>query len=329
MTDAEDAEIIKVVYGIDRNYVLPAAVSIYSLCEHSTSPLEIVVYGDEFRQSDYETFLKIGKEFGVSINVQRYNSVNVKELKQKLRAHWPAILALRLELSWLVRGRCLYIDADTLIVRDVKQLMEIDLHGMPLGACMDPAVYNSWNQHKTTWKRLIRIGLKDFLRPKFSRQRRELELNRVISMGLCPNDFYFNAGVLVMNCDSIRTLSPPNRRLPLNNLRGLEPYNSSCVDQDRLNEFFAGRCCKLPLRWNLFPMAQSRHLRNWPDDARQEFMDALAEPGIWHFMGGGQKKPWNQLQKSRLKRVHHPAFQAWHNSYDKLQKICNLESLNV
>jgi len=254
MTDAEDAEIIKVVYGIDRNYVLPAAVSIYSLCEHSTSPLEIVVYGDEFRQSDYETFLKIGKEFGVSINVQRYNSVNVKELKQKLRAHWPAILALRLELSWLVRGRCLYIDADTLIVRDVKQLMEIDLHGMPLGACMDPAVYNSWNQHKTTWKRLIRIGLKDFLRPKFSRQRRELELNRVISMG---------------------------------------------------------------------------HLRNWTENARQEFMDALSYSGIWHLMGWSQKKPWNQLQKSRLKRVHHPAFQEWHNSYDKLQKICNLESLNV
>ena len=68
-----ESEAIKVVYGIDRNYLVPAAVSIHSLCERASAPLEIVVYGDGLETSDHETLLKVGEAFGADVDVRRYD----------------------------------------------------------------------------------------------------------------------------------------------------------------------------------------------------------------------------------------------------------------
>lgn len=217
-------------------------------------------------------------------------------------------------------GRCLFIDADTLVVGDVSEIMSIDMQGMPLGACIDPLIDGSWNL-ATPHRRLIQRRASDVLRPKRARRLRESEFRRAVSMGLRPGDFYFNSGVLVMECDAIRALAPlSSRGLPLNDPGGMEPYAEHLPDQDRLNEFFAGRYRRLPLRWNLNPTAATTH---WPESARQEFDGALSEPGIWHFMG--YKKPWNRSLKSRLKQQRHPAFQAWHNTYGKIRDLCGLE----
>ncbi len=203
-----DVRAIRVVYGIDRNYLVPAAVSLHSLCECASAPLEIIVYGDGLEPSDHETLLKVGEASGAAIDVRRYDPSSVKDFKRNFHAQWPAILALRLELPWLVRGRCLFIDADTLVVGDVSEIMAIDMRGRPLGACMDPAIDGSWNLAKPR-RRLIQRRSSDVLRPKRARRLRESELRRAVSMGLLPGDVYFNAGVLVMECDAIRTLPPP------------------------------------------------------------------------------------------------------------------------
>ncbi len=245
------------------------------------------------------------------------------DFKRNFHAQWPAILALRLELPWLVRGRCLFIDADTLVVGDVSEIMAIDMRGRPLGACMDPSIDGSWNH--VARRRLIRTRPSDVLRPKRSQQRRESELRRAVSMGLLPGDVYFNAGVLLMECDAIRTLTPPPPShsrgwLPLNDIGGMKPYIEHLLDQDRLNEFFAGRYHRLPLRWNLNPTARPTY---WPESARQELKGALSDPGIWHFMG--YKKPWNRSLKSRLRQQRHRAFRAWRDTYRKIRDLCGLE----
>ena len=140
-------------------------------------------------------------------------------------------------------------------------------------------------------------------------------------MGLRPGDVYFNAGVLVMECDAIRALAPPHFRCPpLNDFCGMEPYNEHFLDQDWFNEFFAGRYRRLPLRWNINPTARPTH---WPKSARHELDGALQDPGIWHFMG--YKKPWSRSLKSQLRWQRHPAFQAWHDTYSKIRDLCGLE----
>ena len=234
---------------------------------------------------------------------------------------WPAIVTLPLELPWLVEGRCLFIDADTLVAGDVSEIMAIDLEGMPLGACMDPYFDGSLNL-ATARRRLIQTRPSDVLRPKRSRRRRESELRRVLSMGLRLGDVYFNSGVLIMECDAIRPLVPQLPwGLPLNHFGGIEPYKEHFPDQDRLNEFFAGRWHKLPMRWNLKPMVQTSRL---PENDRRELDEALSEPGIWHFLG--PQKPWNRSLKSRL-RQRHPAFRAWHDTYGKIRNLCGLEDI--
>jgi len=318
MEQKTDVQAIKVVYGIDRNYLVPAAVSMRSLCAHTTAPLEIIVYGDGLEPSDDQTLLKVGAASGATVDVRRYNPSSVEDFKRNFHAQWPAILALRLELPWLVEGRCLFIDADTLVVGDVSEIMAIDMQGMPLGACIDPGIDSQGNL-ATARRRLVRTTVLDLLLPKRSRRRRQAQLSRAISMGLRPGDVYFNSGVLVMECDTIRPLAPLNSRgLPLDDPGGMEPYAEHLPDQDRLNEFFAGRYRKLPLRWNLKPVTRTAH---WPESARLELEEALSEPGIWHFMGA--RKPWKRSTKSRMMR-HHPAFQAWQNTYGKVRDLCDL-----
>jgi len=305
---------IKVVYGIDRNYLVPAAVSIHSLLERTTAPLEIVVYGDGLEPSDHEALLKVGEAFGVAVDARGYEPSGVGDFSSR----YPAIVTLPLELPWLVEGRCLFIDADTLVAGDVSEIMAIDMEGMPLGACIDPGIDSQGNL-ATARRRLVRTTVLDLLLPKRSRRRRQAQLSRAISMGLRPGDVYFNSGVLVMECDTIRPLAPLNSRgLPLNDPGGMEPYAEHLPDQDRLNEFFAGRYRKLPLRWNLKPVTRTAH---WPESARLELEEALSEPGIWHFMGA--RKPWKRSTKSRMMR-HHPAFQAWQNTYGKVRDLCDL-----
>ena len=316
-----DAQTIKVVYGIDRNYLVPAAVSIHSLCERASAPLEIVVYGDGLEPPDRETLLKVGKASGAAIDVRSYDPSDIGDFRRNFRARWPAIVTLPLELPWLVEGRCLFIDADTLVVGDVGEIMAIDMKGMPLGACVDP--YFDGSSNPATAQRLIRTRPSDLLRPNRSRRRREAELRRIVSMGLRPGDAYFNAGVLVMECDAIRALAPPRLpwALPLNDFRGLEPYER-LPDQDRLNEFFVNRWRRLPMRWNLNPMARAAH---WPESARRELDEALSGPGIWHFMGSNNN-PWDRSRSRKWRlRQRHPAFRAWHDAYGKVRDLCGLE----
>ena len=315
-----DTQTIKVVYGIDRNYLVPVMVSIHSLCGRATAPPEIVVYGDGLEPSDHETLLRVGEASGAAIDVRKYDAPSPR--RQGLRRRWPSIVTLPLELPWLVEGRCLFIDADTLVVGDVGEIMAIDLEGMPLGACIDP-YFDGSSDLATTSRRLTRTRLQDVLLPKRSRRKRESELRRIVSMGLRPGDVYFNSGVLVMECDAIRALAPlSSRGLPLNDPGGMEPYANHLPDQDRLNEFFAGRYRRLSMRWNLAPMARGGKGRHWPESVRQEHDAAAAQPGIWHFAGPERKKPWSRSLKSRLARSRHPAFRAWRETYGKIRDIC-------
>ncbi len=313
---------VKVVYGIDRRYLVPAVVSIHSLCEHATVPLEIIVYGDGIEPSDHETLWKVGETCGAAIDVRQFiPPPGVEDFRNNRRVRWPAISLLPLQLPWLVRGRCLFIDADTLVMRDVSELMAVDMEGMPLAAAMDTGVDTSWTL-RTPKGRLTRIGAKEILRYSHYRRRRQSLLRRLLHMGMRPGDMYFNSGVLVTDCDAIRDLPPPRRSPPLRDLAGLAPYLEHLPDQDRLNEFFAGRCARLHVAWNLKPLARDG---DWPSVAQEELKEALENPGIWHYMG--RKKPWSRKLGTRLSRRYnaHPAFRAWRETYMAIRDVYGLE----
>ncbi len=58
---------MKIVYGVNSDYLLPALVSIWSIYKHTHRSVEIVIYGQDFNQRDYDLIDQFKEKKG-SIN---------------------------------------------------------------------------------------------------------------------------------------------------------------------------------------------------------------------------------------------------------------------
>ena len=143
--------------------------------------------------------------------------------------------------------RILYLDADVLVGRDLKEIWRIDMGGRPIGAVRDIG---------------YPIG-----HPGLP------EINR--------GHIYFNAGVLLVNLSLIR------RRLPemKNALATLK--ETAYRDQDFLNAFFSDDFYELDIVWNAGGLGTYASWPNddrnntWP----QGLATLLVDPAIVHFTG--------------------------------------------
>ncbi len=126
-----------------------------------------------------------------------------------------------------------------------------------------------------------------------ARLKKKNYIDHIAGLGFVPQENYFNSGVLVMDCDAIRREC--HDYVDLASIDRLRPFREF-PDQDRLNEFFAERWLKLPLKWNIRPGlmrdVQYRHhrFRHVSEELRVQMQDAAVDPKLWHFMG--RKKPW-------------------------------------
>ena len=118
---------VRAVYGIDSQYVVPAAVSIHSLAEHTAAPVEIIVFGDGLTPSGQRALHRAASASGADIDIRPFDPPGLSDYRRDSRARYPAIVTLPMWLPWLIDGRCLFIDADTLVMRDASDLMETDL----------------------------------------------------------------------------------------------------------------------------------------------------------------------------------------------------------
>ena len=137
------------------------------------------------------------------------------------------------------------------------------------------------------------MTVSDVFRPARARLRRMNYVERIAGLGFVPRENYFNSGVLVMDCEAIRCQYPDYRDLA--SLDKLRPF-TYLPDQDRLNEFFAERWFKLPLKWNTQPsITRDVEQRKYKflhisDELRAQMRDATRDPKLWHFIG--EEKPW-------------------------------------
>ncbi|MCY4326035.1 MAG: hypothetical protein OXC53_00380, partial [Rhodobacteraceae bacterium] len=227
---------------------------------------------------------------GLAISVRDFDPSAFSEYTTATRTGFPAASLVPLVLPRLVDGRCLFLDADTLVLGDVHELLSFDLGGLPLGACPDIG------QTTLLDDRFLRVRMSDIFRPTYARRKREAQFNRVLNLGFLPGEDYFNSGVLLMDCAAIR--SDPSFE-SLSDIERLRPHFHFMPDQDRLNEAFRGRWAKLPLKWNVRPgvhadVGRRRRKFRYASTTFLAQMDEAAEsPHLWHYMGG--KKPWKKL----------------------------------
>ena len=274
----------QVIYGVNAAYVLPALVSIYSLWKNVSQPVDITMYVDGITEQNQYAIQCVNETCGMSIQVKNFEAMGLEEY---VNHRFPAVSLLPLLLPSLEKGRCLFIDADTLVRGDVWELLSANLDGKPIGACTD------MGQVTYLERRILNIRISDIVRPARGRLKKLNYINRIAGLGFVPQENYFNPGVLVMDCEAIRGEHPDHADLAsINKLRPFREF----PDQDRLNEFFAERWATLPLKWNVRPglkrdVEYRKHrFQHASDELREQMHEAIADPKLWHFMGG--KKPW-------------------------------------
>lgn len=292
-TATTSSDSMQVIYGANENYVLPALVSIWSMWRNASQPVEVTLYVENMQQHSLDLIELARDRLGMPVRGECFDGTGFEEYASQAMAY-PVVSLLPLILPRLVEGRCLFIDADTLVMGDVWELLAADLNGMPVGACVDMG-------QVLMEDRIGKVRVSDLIRPSRARLKRKTYSDRIRNLGFVPGENYFNSGVLIMDCEVIRNQCPDWKSLT--EMDKLRPY-TSMPDQDRLNEFFAGRWFRLPLKWNVrtglkrdFERKQYKY-RDVSEDLRVQIQEAIQGPKLWHFTG--KRKPWIRRYRNSL-----------------------------
>ncbi len=171
-------------------------------------------------------------------------------------AYVPSLSCARLMIPDLFpySDKAIWIDADTVVERDIAELYYTDLEGCLLAAVRD-------------------IGMaSDYYRPGFWGK-------PVIDsiMHISP-DSYFNAGVLLINCTLFRQTCTSNELL-----KAAAKPEFRYLDQDALNFICAGRVKYIPMSWNVHVSFKERTLA--PPQLLAQYDLATQCPYIVHYIG--------------------------------------------
>lgn len=156
--------------------------------------------------------------------------------------------------------RVLYLDCDTVIVRPLKKMWKEELDGAVFGAVMEPTIYTAVKE----------------------------------SIGLGPEDGYYNSGVLLVDLKRWREERVQERLTKFLKEKGGALFAS---DQDLLNGALKGRIHTLMPECNFFPNYRyftygslMKHAPSYGAVPETEFLKAKKHPLIIHYMG--DERPW-------------------------------------
>lgn len=174
---------------------------------------------------------------------------------------YPAVIWFRVLLPELLGSldKVLYLDADTLVLQDLRPLWSINLAHQFLAAVGPPTPRES--------------------------------VAYLSRLGFSPDCLYFNSGVLLMNLEHMRTKGFAERVFEIGRDRADE---LSFPDQDALNLACKEQWLSLHPKWNCLAwslLARGDSLRRIRENL--PLNEAMASPAILHFEGSALAKPWH------------------------------------
>lgn len=265
---------VKVAYVTDRDFLRPTLVSAWSLLRHLNGPAELHVWGHGLEPSDWNDVRSV-----VAANPRV--TLHGKDISHGYLdgAHGPqsyisAATMGRLFIPELIDGLVLYIDGDTLVTGDVSPAFGIDLDGACAGAVRDYSVAH--------WLADPREGLA-------ARKDRLAEIRRLMDPE--PPGDYFNAGVLLLNCDTLR--AEPDLLARVKDVVAASACSHG--DQDHLNALFKGRVRYLDLAWNASWGRIRKHRRFLAKSGTPTHGVLPGDPVILHYHG--PRKPWRDARR--------------------------------
>lgn len=277
---------MNVVYASNDGYARHLAVSLYSLLEHNEEADKIHVYilSMGLSEENKNRLIGIGAQFEREVMV-----IELGDLKERFSykvdtGGFDLSIMARLFVGEVLpeaEERVLYLDCDTVINASLKRLWEMDLESNMVGAVMEPTIYPAVKK----------------------------------SIGLLPEDPYFNSGVLLIDLKRWRKEQAQKLLLDFYSSRGGKLFAG---DQDTMNGALKGRIKPLPPRYNFFTNYRYFHYSHlvklspvYQTITKKSFQEAKKHPVILHYMG--DERPWKQGNLNHYRKVydHYLSLTPW------------------
>ncbi len=261
---------LNVFYQFDENYAPYAGTSMTSLLENNKDfdTVTIYVLGDAISEKNIKLFEKLEKKYNNSkIKFVAPDDLVVKMKEWNMPSYRNSYAAnLRLFFDYLIEEdieRIIYLDSDTIVSRDLHDLVEYDLQGKTIGMVIDSL--------GRTHKRHI---------------------------GFDEGDYYFNSGVILYNVKAWKERCYAQKIVEyVKNVRA----NFVSPDQDLINIVVRGDICPIPMKYNFQPvhkmLTEEEYLNIYGDrgyyskeDIRESFNN-VAINHTYRFLG---VFPWHK-----------------------------------
>jgi lipopolysaccharide biosynthesis glycosyltransferase len=249
---------IEIVMAVDPEYVRQLAVALASISANGDDPCRVHVLHDDVSLTDRD---RVQRSLSDRVEVVWMDARPAVVDHDLPRVH-PRPMFFRLVASELLPpelDRVIYLDADVIVRRPLRELWRTPLGDAPVGAVRD--AYHPWMARNT------RFHWRD--------------------VHVAPESPFFNSGVMLLALAQWRDRDIGARAL------ALLSETSSMFDQCALNIVVEGEWMALPPQWNV----QSYHLSGdeclaYASEGRERIDAAIHDPAIVHFTGGTFNRPW-------------------------------------
>ena len=220
----EAEEEIQIGFGLhDKNgdYSVWVGVTMQSVIEHTGAPICFhILHDDTLNDQNREKLVQVATQNGNRIQFHNLGDAFGDSLKEKMGRYTIGSM-FRVMLPELLPDvdKIIYLDADILVNRDIKELWDTDIQDYCLAAVPDYSTVNG------------------------------LETPYPVANQEVPASHYFNSGVLYMNLDRIRAKGSMHEKV-LNYLE--ENPGARLLDQDALNAVYGGETFLVDESWNTF-----------------------------------------------------------------------------
>lgn len=235
----DDSRGISIVSAADDKYAMPLGVTIRSAIDHLGSEQAVNIYildGGLSRQSK----ARLGRSWRDPRTTITWLSPDLNQVNDfRTESHLNHVTYLRLLMAELLPSqlnRVIYLDADLLVLRSIRDMWDLELIGAPVAA-----VYDSFTPYLNTRETIGRPTACD------RDQSTSLPIPNYRELGLAGESLYFNAGVMVVNLAAWREQRVFKSSGDL--LRKHAEHARFC-DQYALNILFSQRWKSLDPRWN-------------------------------------------------------------------------------
>lgn len=286
-----------IVYSCDNNYAQHAGVSLLSLLENNKdiTYLDIVIIGNSLTDDNKKRLESIAGKYNRRLKHFELEEVipPLSDTTFNLSAYGRIFIPDLLDCE-----RILYIDSDTVVNGSLEFLETVDLADNLVGGILDTVI-------------------------AFDRY----------SVGLAPDDFYVNAGVILINADLWKKEGVAKKCFAfIKAHKGNPPFN----DQGTINGVCRKRIKILPSQYNVMNTMfaySAKEIRSFfkldTYYSDMDFKEAITNPVIIHYTDGFYNRPWfsNCVHPKKEFYTLYLSFTPWSGSFFPYRPLTNNDKI--